>query len=363
MKILILTHSLNTGGAERVGADIANGLAEIGWEVTVMANNKGKITYPLISKVNLIWFTEDSSPLKRRWKVFNQLKTFLNSQKPDIVVEILHVFPHELLLARKISSWQCPLIITEHDSFERPRNAKMSRYLYYKKWILDRFFDGVTVLTQADANFIGSRLKGVKVMYNPLFLKPVSEIPKKENVILAVGRLDAWYIKGFDILIKSWIKIASKYPDWKLRIIGSGNERSKAYLVGLADCSDQIEFSDYTINIVEEYRKAAIYCLSSRYEGWGLVMVEAMSQGCATIACDYKGRQAECITNMVDGIICPPDNVEILREKIDILISNENLRYKLQKEAVETSKKFTRELIIREWNDYLISVIESNKSL
>lgn len=358
MKVLFLTHTLNTGGAERVGANIANGLQELGWDVIVLANKKGEITYPLNNDIKLKWFNTDSGHrLLKGLRVLKQLINILNEEKPDVIVEILHVFPHELLLARKLANWKCPIIITEHDSFERPACAPMSRYLHYKKWILDKRYDYVTVLTKADKDYIGNRLKNVKVMYNPLFLKPLKKVPLKKKTILSIGRLDAWHYKGFDILISAWRDISKQFPDWNLRIIGAGSQETHHYLKDLARGIDNISFADYTTNIVDEYKTAAIYCLSSRYEGWGLVMVEAMSQGCATIACNYNGRQAECITDGFDGLLCPTDNVNALKDKIELLISDNKQRLVIQENAMQTSEKFRYDNISRNWDKFLKAVI------
>ena len=354
MKALILTHTLNTGGAERVGANIANGLDELGWDVIVLANNKGDIAYPLNDKIKLEWFnTGHGNRLVNGFRVVRQLINTINNEKPDVIIEILHVFPNELLIARKFAKWNAPLIITEHDSYERPESAPMSKYLYYKKWILDKAFDFVTVLTEADKKYINGRLKNVHVMYNPLFLSPLKKLPAKENTILSVGRLDAWHYKGFDVLISAWKDISQIYPDWKLKIIGAGSNKTKFFLSEAAKGIKNIEFSDYTTDIVEEYKKASIYCLSSRYEGWGLVMVEAMSQGCATIACDYNGRQAECITDGFDGILCSPDNVNALKEKMILLISDSQKRLNIQKNAMLTSEKFRYDNVARNWDKFL----------
>lgn len=365
MKALLLTHTLNTGGAERVGANIANGLDKLGWDVIVLANNKGEITYPLNQSVKLKWFdTNSGNRLANGLRVFKQLRSIINEEKPDVIVEILHVFPHELLLARRFSKWKCPIIITEHDSFERPASSPMSKYLYYKKWYLDKRFDYVTVLTEADKKYIGDKLQNVVVMYNPLFLSPLKSVPNKENIILSIGRLDAWHYKGFDILISAWEEIHNEFPDWRLRIVGAGSNETLQYLNDIAKGISNIEFSDYTTNIVEEYKKAAIYCLSSRYEGWGLVMVEAMSQGCATIACDYKGRQSECITDGIDGLLCLTEDKSDLVRKLKDLITQDRLRYKIQENALKTSDRFKCDKIATNWDLFLKSAIHkwnSNK--
>lgn len=96
------------------------------------------------------------------------------------------------------------VIMTEHDSFERPPSAPMSKKESFCKFYLNRIYECVTVITQADKDYIGNRLKHVEVMPNPLLLQPVKEILQKEKVIIAAGRLGVWHYKGFDLLIKAW---------------------------------------------------------------------------------------------------------------------------------------------------------------
>lgn len=151
---------------------------------------------------------------------------------------------------------------------------------------------------------------------------------------MAVGRLNSWHVKGFDLLINAWLKIAPKYPDWKLKIIGYGSDVNRNYIKSLAKNinSNQFEILDFDKNIVEHYRKAAIFVLSSRYEGFGMALVEAMSQGCACIACDYKGRQQEIITNMENGLIAEANDSNSICHILDNLLSDATLQHQLQME-------------------------------
>lgn len=184
-------------------------------------------------------------------------------------------------------------------------------------------------------------------MPNPLLLKPINDIPLKEKTVLAAGRVDAWYVKGFDVLIKSWKKIQDlndnvndddNLRDWWLKIAGDGKQESFEYLMNLLpdggwknlndndDDNDNksgiwrsekyhIEFLGFQKDMESLYKKSEIFVLSSRYEGFGLVLIEAMSQGCAPIACDYKGRQREIIQDDSQGLCCEPDHVEDLADR------------------------------------------------
>lgn len=348
MKILIMVHALTGGGAERVAASWANGLVRLGHDVSILTHIQ-KESYSVDKRVKLInqkgFFSDKNSIIIRLLRKFiNPVVTFIHllsifrKQKTDAVVDVLYMNTYVLLLARLISGSKFPIIMTDHNAYERPVKYAFTWKLWKNKFIDNRFFDVVTVLTKRDKETLNSKgIINVEVLYNPLFLKPLSKVPEKNKTILAVGRIDGWVVKGFDLLIKAWDSIVFKNPEWKLRIVGNGSSSSIEYLKRqISNSQDKIEFAPFTDNIADEYKDAAIFVLSSRYEGWGLVMIEAMSQGCAVIACDYKGRQAEAINDGINGLLCETDNVKAIAEKISILIEDTNLRLKLQENALKS---------------------------
>ena len=219
------------------------------------------------------------------------------------------------------------------------------------KFYLNKYVDAVTVLTNADKQYIGNRLSNVHVLPNPLTFEPVNSIPIKEKVILAVGRIDSWHVKGFDLLAKAWNDIASDYPDWRLRIIGTGSDSNRQFIRSLAPNVDdkQFEILDFDNRIIEHYKNSSIFVLSSRYEGFGMVLLEAMSQGCACIACDYKGRQREIIADGVDGLIARVDDVDDIKAKLETLICDKKLQTLLQTKAIEKSMCFSLESVMKIW--------------
>lgn len=348
MKILIIVYSLTGGGAERVAASWANGLSRRGHQVYVLTNPDGQ-TYSLNDNVTIIRrkfsMGESLSFGKKLFgKVIEPFVDFLQIRKlvknihPDAIIDVLNVSAIPLVLAHRMSLRHFPIIMTDHCSYERPKEGEYSFKYKFNKYVVNRLFDVVTVLTKRDKQVLLDKgIRNVEVLYNPLFFSPLSEVPYKEKVILAVGRIDAWRTKGFDLLIMAWDKIASSYPEWKLRIVGKGSTASIDFLKELITCSSgQIEFAPFTKDIEEEYKKASIFVLSSRYEGWGLAMIEAMSQGCAVVACDYKGRQAEAVTDGVNGILCEVDNVDELACKMSELIDNYGLRTSIQQNAIKS---------------------------
>ena len=98
--------------------------------------------------------------------------------------------------------------------------------------------------------------------------------------------------------------------------------------------------------------------LSSRYEGFGLVLIEAMSQGCSCIAADYKGRQKEIITNNENGIIIEPDNIEELSNALTKLLINDKFRREVAEKAIERSHFYDVKNITNKWEELLLSIIK-----
>ena len=358
MKILLCVHNLTGGGAERVANLWTQIFLKQGHDVTVLTTDKqSPITYKLPNGINHVDIGTSihnklMQTLYARTMIYYNFRKAVKECNPDVIITVIPEWMKVVKIA--LQGLRFKLISTDHNSYERPSYAPMSKHQWRTKFEDQKLADAVTVLTQADKDFIGTRLRNVYVLPNPLTFTPVNALPKKERTLLAVGRLDAWHVKGFDLLIEAWGQIARQFPDWKLQIMGAGNMKNKALLMEMARMSiqyEQFEFVPYQSNPLSVYQKAEVFVLSSRYEGFGMVLIEAMSQGCACIACDYKGRQREIVTDGEDGLICETDNANQLADKITILIKDEKLRRKVQSQAIQSSKKFDLNCISKRWNE------------
>jgi glycosyltransferase involved in cell wall biosynthesis len=352
MKILLMCHNLTGGGAERVCTSWANGLARLGHDVAILADLQTETMYPVDSHVRLIQLrqTTSSNRIVRRVQrfafMFRQIRELCQSEQYDAIVNVLFFNWLELRFATWSLRRRIPIVMTDHNACELPPYVPMPMASKMKKFVWSRLFDHVTVLTHADLEVMQRKgVKRVSVLHNPLFLTPSAEsIPQKEKVVLAVGRLDIWHCKGFDLLVEAWNNVAPLHPDWRLKIVGKGSEKSLTLLKSLSLHPETIEFVPFTPHPEALYEQASIYVLSSRYEGWGLVMVEAMSRGCATVACDHKGRQAEVITDGETGLLCPTNDAAAIADRINRLIENPELRLQLQQAATQRAQCFSQEL-------------------
>ena len=358
MKIFIVCPRLCYGGAERVAVMLANGLTKR-HDVTVVANLNDDISYELNEKIRTLNLVKKTySKILKYMSSIYLIHQYICKYKPDVIIGIMY----SCSFLSKISSLGTgvPVIMTEHDSFDRPESAPFNKWEIFHKFYLNKIYKYITVLTNADKKLINNRFRNVTVMPNPLALSPLSCVPPKEKIILAAGRIDDWHYKGFDVLIKAWGKIACKYPDWILTIVGKDENNSRLYLERLCQeygVKERTIFGGFRKDIKELYRKSAVFVLSSRYEGFGLVLIEAMSQGCACVAADYKGRQSDIITTEDEGLLCIPDDVESLEEKLDKIISHDDFRHAIQWNAIKASERFSIDKIIKQWEVLLSAVV------
>lgn len=346
MKILFFTYGIVGGGAERVTSIIANGLAERGHNVGIVINDV-PLAYHISNKVKIYnYFPGKKRRLKYRIGLFTGMRRILREERPDYAVGVLRMYCRYLLLSSiglgiKSIAW-------DHSPFKPVKGSGQSYHL--TKYLLYPFFTHTFVLTEQDYHDAWFK-SNVTVMPNPVPFDP-SNKPATGNVVLGVGNLGTWRIKGFDLLMRAWAIICKKYPDWHLRIIGRGNPQ---YLNSLADSlsiSDSVQIETHSDKIIEEYRKASIFVLSSRSEGFPMVLIESMSQGCASISFSIGGR-IESITNSKTSLLIPDGDWSKLADGLSELIENHEIRDEMGRNAIELSKSFSLDMVLDRWEKIL----------
>lgn len=375
MKIVIMIYRLTGGGAERVASLWAKGFVERHHEVVVITSTKGKqqLTYKLPDNVKLLHIV---LPVKNKFAIavayrlgitkafYNwHLSKILHEIKPDVCIGVLGDYAYRAYKCTRDIG--CKIINTEHNAYDRPDLRENCPSAVKMKFVTNKLFDAVTVLTKADTLVAGVPKENMFVLPNPLTFAPVNEIPAKEKIILAAGRLDVWHVKGFDLLLEAWGMTAHKYPEWRLQIAGTGTHKSEAYLKSLVEkynIKKQVDFLGFCDDMQMLYRRASIFVLSSRHEGFGMVLTEAMSQGCACIACDFGGRQREIIENNTQGIVCPNNSVEAIRKALDHYLSNPEYMKSCSVNAVKRSQYYSLDKTMDRWERILAKVMDRSKN-
>lgn len=353
MKIILSVNCLSKGGAERVASLWANGFIKFHHDVYVaLFDNRRPISYSISPDVKINYIVPiRSNRIIRYISRLLMYRQYIKKVNPDVILAVQE--PYGWWSKLVTLGLNKKVIYTDHNAYEWPRgNSEVNRFRYFEKYYLNRIFNVVTVLTEVDRKLLLPKKKETYTMPNPVSFEVCGSVPIKKKVILAAGRLDVWQTKGFDLLIKAWGKLCAKFPDWELQILGDGSDCSKEYMTKLSidsGCGPQIQFLGFRNNVIDYYKYSEIFVLSSRFEGFGMVLTEAMSQGCACIACDWKGRQREIIRSHEEGLVCPSGDVEELTHTLEYLLEDDTYRAYIQQNALIRARDFEIDKIMEKW--------------
>ena len=370
-KIVYCTPSLYIpGGVERVLTTKANYLADVaGYDVyIVLTDGKGKEPYyPLSPKVKIIQldinFEElwHLSFLKKilvylyKQRIYKKrLTSTLLSLKPNITVSLLRR-EINFLTSIKDGSKKIGEIHVNKDNYRNfeANDTNFIKNIFAKWWIKNleyklRKLNRFIVLTHEDKEK-WTDIKNVEVIPNPLCSIPSQHSLLQDKRVIAVGRYA--YQKGFDLLLNAWKHVVDKHSDWNLTIYGSGERTPYINLAKDLGIESNCCLKASVSNIISKYQESSMLVFSSRFEGFGMVLLEAMSCGvpCVSFACPCGPK--DIVTDGVNGYLVEPGNVEALAERICYLIEHEELRREMGKAARKRAEDFREEKIMQQWVD------------
>lgn len=353
----------NGGGTERVTSQIANGLTEKGYDISIISIEKGLtplfITdkriklyelnqnekFPVKNKVSIIekikfriWSLKKISAIKKSFE--NTIKKI----KPDIVIAVDIECYRFIDCFRK--KYHYKTIAWEHFSLL----TRNSLGVNYSRYLATKYASKLIVLSDSDLKDYQKKYpkaKNIIRLHNPVAFNPTKNVNMKNKVVIAAGRYE--YEKGFDLLIEIWSKISAKIPDWELRIYGNGKDKQK--LIDLINFYKlfNVKLLPYAKELDKEMEKASIYALSSRYEGWGLVLIEAQAKGLPCISFNCKHGPYEIISNQINGFLISPENTDEFANKLFELTQNINLRQKFSDNSQNNIELFQIDNVIKQW--------------
>ncbi len=346
MKLLFVIHSLKMGGAERVLSIMANHFANSGYEVDICVFEGEDIFYEIDKKIkihDLELGAVSSSQVEAVLNNFGRilkLRNKIKEIKPDVAVSFLtHTNIVSILAAKTL---RLPVIACEHSNYDflKSRVWRAVRKVVYP------LSSVVTILTNADAvNY--KKIKHLEVLPNPLTpFEPSGAV--RQKIVLGVGRLT--HSKGFERLIKAFNAADTK--DWRLIIVGEGDE--KEALLRLAASSPKNKFialAGAQKDVASFYFISSLFVLSSREEGFPMVLCEAMSCGCASIAFDCKTGPSEIITDGEDGVLIREGDVRALIASLSLMIADDEKRERIANEATKIKDKLGVLKIAAKWEE------------
>lgn len=192
-----------------------------------------------------------------------------------------------------------------------------------------------------------TELNNVNVIHNPLPFLPERQSDNSQKQVIAVGRYMPQ--KGFDRLIPAWAIVSKRYPDWILRIYGDGMRQQLQQQIDSLGISSTCILEHSTPNIMDKYCESSIFVLSSRFEGFGMVIIEAMACGVPPVSFTCPCGPRDIISDGKDGLLVENGDIEGMAEKICYLIENDDIRKKMGKQARLDVDRFKIEHIAQQW--------------
>lgn len=360
MKICFFCGGLNnSGGTERVSTLIGNELSKYkNYEILFLGlSGDGFSFFPLDDNVKYeTLFKQRMSYSKNIFKVIKSLRQYLVDNKIDVLINvdsIYEIFSLPACLGLNIRN-----ICWEHFNYKVDLGLKLRKIARHLSAL---FCDDIVTLTERDKEFWqqGSILRSNIIAINnpsPFSINKAEKINNK--VLLTVGRLTE--IKGYDYLLDAWSIVIKQRTDWILRVVGDGEDKEKLQQQSTRlNLQNNIEWVSATKQIEDYYKSASLYVLSSRTEGFPMVLVEASSYGLPIVSVDCDTGPAEIVTPEC-GWLCNPNDPQALAQVLLKAIDecDDAIQYsRLSLNAYDNAQRFTMEKIINKW----VNLLEDNK--
>jgi glycosyltransferase involved in cell wall biosynthesis len=352
VRIALILPGLGAGGTERVVNVLANAWARRGWAVTVACFEPPGTPayYPFDPRVTLHRLGAPAparprlrAPLRVPQRI-GALRRALRAAKPELVISFLARTNVMTLIAT--AGLGLRVVVSERNNPELqtfgPIWGGLRRLLYPHAHGL------VTMTAGALAVFPRAVRRRGRVIVNPVELPPGWRARRGGNVLAAVGRLVPQ--KGFDLLLEAFARVAAERPAWRLVIWGEGEERARLErqrdALGLAG---RVELPGITTTPGAWVETADAFVLSSRFEGWGIVLTEAMAAGLPVVSFDCEFGPRDMVEDGVDGLLVPREDVAALARALGALLGDAELRERLGARARISARRFAPDQVVAAW--------------
>lgn len=367
MKILYQINSTyNPGGMERVLLNKVRYLVEEkDWDVTVVTTDQHERPpfYPFPEEVKMVDlgvnYSEDNGKpflkklmgfLKRRRLHKKRMTEVLAQVKPDVVD---YFYPGECSFMPGMKDGSVKVMELHQSKLfhhQYNRSGLMGLADKYRAMMDERLvrkFDRFVVLTEEDKEMWGE-MPNIRVIPNAANFIADSYSDCSVKRVIAVGRLD--YQKSFDRLIMAWEKVHEVMPDWRLDIFGQGEWQDMLQqMIDERGLRDVVKLNAPTKNIGKEYAESSMIVMSSHYEGFPMVLVEAMACGLPAVCFDFKCGPRDIINEGENGLIVPDGDLEGLAEAMIRLMKDDELRKRMGESAKAVVEKYSEEKVMSKW--------------
>ena len=359
-KIIFCTHQIEkAGGIVRVVNMWANYFAKNNYDVEIIATGIEKPYYDFDQKIKRKkWNFEFKHKLigipYNLFQTFRLLNHLKNRKNLNLIVDrAIHVEP--IWILRKIGLYKkMNIIYFAHGGSSDFRDFYMNRPMVrHKPKMIFEAFDNVICLYDDETDY-PPQVKKEKLHFvpNPLPFEPSNiTFEEKENTVLSIGRVTKE--KGIDTLIKAWVNIEVKFPDWKLQIVGDGKDKEEFIKLAKALNLKNIDFLPAATDVKPYYEKAKIFVIPSLFEGMPMTILEAMSCKCCVVSSKTAGG-VKLIDDKVTGYLFGIGDAKALCRQVEDLIENNKNTNQVALGGHEYIRQYKIDKIAKKWKDILI---------
>ncbi len=359
MKLCFIIHNVTArAGSERSQANLANALSRSGESISIwsMYGHGKPPGFPLEDRIKVGYGRRNPAPLflDYPWLTL-AFAVHIIRERPDWVIctganRLIVAWLAAFVPGVRVAIWEK---FPVSQSVTKPR-GRLARRLGAIVASL------IVTLTERDKDLYAALYDpaGTVTRIPNIVVSPGPSGAARRKEVLAMGRLSQE--KGFDLLLAAWSAAAKQLPDWSLRIVGDGPMRGQlAQLANAMGIESSVIFSPFSDNPFSLYSECGIFVLSSRFEGLGLVLIEAMTCGTACISFDCPNGPRELIRHGINGLLVPAERVDALADAIASLGLNPLLRQRLGDAARSVSKDFSEPRVAGQWHEVLYGQMEN----
>lgn len=350
MTLLYITNGINgPGGLERVLSIKASLLAEeYGYNVHVLVLNNAHTNpfYEFSPKITFHSIEVGGNPINYFNSYKNGIQKIVDQIQPDMI-SVCDDGLKGFFLPRFIKTpakWLYERHASVHLNTDNGFKGKIQRLLM--NWNI-RQFDQFVVLTPS--NIKEWKGNNIIAIPNPLSFESLNTSSLENKKIIVVGSHS--YNKGYDLLLKVWGNIEQKYSDWELNVYGKYDKNNTFVKMRDEMNLQNVKFHEPVKNIKDNYLESSIMLLTSRSEGFGMVLIEAMECGLPCVSFDCPSGPADIIKNDEDGFLINLEDVNAMTDKISLLIENKELRKTMGAKAKENVKRYSQHEIVKQWDE------------
>ncbi len=370
MKIVYCIYDYTAGGGtERIIARKCNALVNAGYDVVVVSTCSvtRKSVFAFSDKIKQINLNLDYEKARGYnlilkiliypWLMFRHRRSFrraIQSLSPDVIIS---TFGNDAPIVANLKTSAFKVLEFHHNKgyklieLENRKISKIQKYFIQKREIKDQNlitkFDKFVVLTHEDRASWGNPPHcAVIPNINSFEVDATADLTSKQ--VLAMGRLT--YQKGFDLLIDAWKLVVAQIPDWHLNISGEGGEKENLLAKIKANgLENYISLLPFTNDVVKRYMEHSIFVLSSRHEGFGLALTEAMECGIPCVSFRCKSGPSEIISHNEDGFLVDAGNLNDMAQRIISLCSNQQMRFSMGRLAKQNVRRYDEDKVMQLW--------------